>query len=205
MELTLKGLLDGVGEQENRCRELLLPLTEEQKRWSPSGHWSAIQCLDHVNLTLEGYLPGLRMAIRRGHEAGKRAAEPYAVSFLERWFLKSLEPPARIRFRSPKMFRPAPEPRIEEVQQRFFLLREELRQTVRSANGLDLAGIKLPSPAVSWFRISLGTAFAAMISHDRRHFHQIERLTENPDFPRDPAGAARPSQAELEETRDSVR
>jgi hypothetical protein len=183
MKLTPEGLLSGVAGVEERFRLLLLPLSPEQKNWNPPGVWSAVQCLDHMNVTVETYLPNIREAVARGRNERQVAEGPYRVRFLERRFLKTLEPPVRFRVRAPKAFLPSGGSTWDGVEQRFFDLREELRQAIRSAEGLDLSGVKLSSPAFSWFHIGLGPAFASILAHDRRHFWQIEQLKANPGFP----------------------
>lgn len=183
MNLTPEGLLSGVTDVEERFRLLLLPLSNEQKNWHPPDKWSAVQCLDHMNVTVETYLPKIRNAIARGRDERQLAEGPFRVRFLERRFLSALEPPVRFRVRAPKVFLPPAGSTWKAVEQRFLDLRGELRQAIRSAEGLDLSGVKLPSPAFSSFHIGLGAAFASILAHDRRHFWQIEQLKKTPGYP----------------------
>jgi hypothetical protein len=55
---------------------------------------------------------------------------------------------------------------------------------LRQANGLDLARARVRSPIASWIVMPLGTGFAAMIAHEKRHLWQARRVVEHPQFPR---------------------
>ena len=54
---------------------------------------------------------------------------------------------------------------------------------LRQANGVDLAKARVRSPASMWIRITLGSAFALMAAHERRHLWQARQLMARPDFP----------------------
>jgi hypothetical protein len=56
-------------------------------------------------------------------------------------------------------------------------------ERVRSAEGLDLSGIMMKSPAWPMLRFSLLTALAALAAHERRHLAQARRVTQRPGFP----------------------
>ena len=46
---------------------------------------------------------------------------------------------------------------------------------LRQANGLDLARARVSSPVARWLRLSLGSGFALMAAHERRHLWQARR------------------------------
>ena len=54
---------------------------------------------------------------------------------------------------------------------------------LRQANGVDLARARVRVPATSWLRIPLGSGFALMVAHARRHLVQAKRVMEAEDFP----------------------
>jgi hypothetical protein len=55
---------------------------------------------------------------------------------------------------------------------------------LRQANGLDLARAKVRSPTYAWLRFSLGSGFALMLAHERRHLWQARNVVNHPLFPR---------------------
>ncbi len=55
---------------------------------------------------------------------------------------------------------------------------------LRQSSGLHLSKGRVSSPVASWLRIQLGSAFAAMLAHERRHVWQARQVTQSPGFPR---------------------
>ena len=55
---------------------------------------------------------------------------------------------------------------------------------LRQANGLNLARAKVSAPTLRWLRFSLGSGFALMLAHERRHLWQARRVTQRADSPR---------------------
>jgi hypothetical protein len=54
---------------------------------------------------------------------------------------------------------------------------------LRQANGLDLGRARVRTPVATWLRMSLGSGFALLAAHERRHLWQARRITQMPGFP----------------------
>ena len=54
---------------------------------------------------------------------------------------------------------------------------------LRQANRLDLARARVSSPLARWLRFPLGSAFALMAAHERRHLGQARRVIQTAGFP----------------------
>lgn len=181
IKLDAKGLAEG--------------LTREQLNWRPEpGRWSVAQCLDHLNAINRASAELLDRAVAEGRQKGLLKDGPYAYGFLSRWFLQTLEPPVKRRFRAPAKFRPGADRSLDDVLPPFLALHERVETLLRQADGLDLARIKVPSPVTSLFRYSLGMAFWLLTAHDRRHLWQARQVLQDRRFPnaprREPAGTA---------------
>ena len=87
----LEGHLIQVHTSRSWFQHRILPLSIEQLRWRPDVRgWSVGQCLDHLNLTLDLYLPKIDDAIVRGYRGDTRdvcklcdRAELQALQLLE--------------------------------------------------------------------------------------------------------------------------
>jgi len=55
---------------------------------------------------------------------------------------------------------------------------------LHQANGLDLARARMVSPVLRWLRMPLGSGFAMMLAHERRHLAQARRVLSAEGFPR---------------------
>ena len=54
----------------------------------------------------------------------------------------------------------------------FLSLQDRYIETLQLASGVNLARVKVPSPAMSLLKLSLGQWLRAMESHQRRHLWQ---------------------------------
>ena len=164
---------------------LVLELTDEQFAWKPSPQaWSIAQCIDHLNVTARLYLTQLDEGIANAIRQGMYGNGPFVYWWFARMFVRMLEPPPRLRVKTPAVFQPpAARPR-REIMAAFRAYQVQYIDRLRQANGLDLARARVRSPAASWIYMPLGTGFAVMTAHERRHLWQARKVMEAPGFPR---------------------
>ncbi|MEK7667666.1 MAG: DinB family protein [Gemmatimonadota bacterium] len=173
------------GEQMADADALVAPLSAEQLTWRPApDRWSVADCLNHLNVTAEKYLPRIEQMVARGREEELESRGPFRHPFVGTWFVRMLEPPPRRRLRVPGVFAPLPGVEPAALLPEFLRLRTRLRNLVRDADGLDLARLKTSSPAARFFTLTLGQCFGALAAHDRRHLWQARQVANHPDFPR---------------------
>ena len=168
---------------------LLAALSDNQFYWSPDpATWSVAQCLEHLNVTARSYLPMLDDSIASAKRFGVYGTGPFHYRWFSRYFVKSMEPPVRRRFKAPAIFQPspqaAPQRKRTDIEAGFRGYQVQFVDRLRQANGVDLAKARVQSPASRWIRLDLGAGFALMTAHERRHLWQARRLTERADFPR---------------------
>ena len=158
------------------AHSLAAPLSDAQFAWQPAPDaWSVGQCLDHLNATARVYLPemdeGIADAIRRGlYNPG-----PYVYNWIGRLSVYVTEPTVRFRAKAPRPFLPAPTRPKTDVMAAFHAYQVQYVDRLRQANGLDLARARVRSPIVRWIRMPLGSSFAMMVAHERRHLAQARR------------------------------
>ncbi len=152
----------------------------ELTRAAADGGWSGAECFDHVARTVEVYLPVLRAALEDGRREGKLGDGPFHYGFLARTFLWILEPPVRMRVKAPGMFAPRPQPDPAAALAAFVAQHRELQKIIDLAEGLDLAAIRVASPANAKIKLPAGAAIGVLAAHARRHLWQARRvLTES--------------------------
>ena len=158
-------------------------LSRGQFNWRQSpDRWSIGQCVEHLNITTERYIPVLRRAMTDARAAGKLATGPFTLGFLERWFLGSMEPPPKRRFRTGKSFVAAPDLDPSATLERWNSQQAAFGGCIREAEGLDLKKIKVRSQfgPVSW---TMNGTFAILLAHERRHIWQAREVRNDPAFP----------------------
>src|SRR5258705_8142738 len=155
---------------------LVGPLTDAQFTWQPSPNgWSIAQCIDHLNVTARLYLPLLDEGIASAIRQGLYGEGPFTYWWLARLFTRLLEPPPRLRMKGPAAFQPPPARTRQEIMAAFRAYQVQYIDRLRQANGLDLARARGRSPAASWIYMPLGSGFAVMTAHERRHVWQAPR------------------------------
>jgi hypothetical protein len=136
--------------------------------------WSVAECLVHLNLTSQAFLPLFDAAIAEG--AKHRPAEPprYRRDF-RGWLLAwSLEPPAKVRTRTKPQFMPHHAGSRDEVLAAFANLQSDLSRRLEAASGLDLNRLRIRSPFEARLSYNMFSAFGILASHERRHLWQAE-------------------------------
>jgi hypothetical protein len=170
------------GEAQRLCRDLGTP----QFNWRPAvDRWSIGECLMHLNVSARVFSAAIEAAIDRGRAHGQVAAGPFRYGPFTRWLNRSLEPPIRIRYRSPRLFYPPSgiEYEVAATLDVFTAAERRWEDCLSRANGLDLARVKVPSPALPMLRFSLGAVFAGQATHERRHLWQAQQVRAEPGFP----------------------
>lgn len=159
-----------------RAERLAGSLDEEQWSKRPaSGGWSPAECLVHLNLTAEQFLPLIREQVRRGTEQRLVGVGPYRKDLKGRLLTWVIEPPVRrLKVKTSEAFVPQAESK-DRVLARFGDLQAELEAEILASDGLDLNRLKLASPFNSRLKYNLFSCFAIITAHERRHLWQAEQ------------------------------
>ena len=162
--------------------DLTTPLTDEQFTWRPGeDSWSIAECLDHLNATARVYLPSLDEGIADAIRRGVYAEGPFKYNWLGRLSVRFSD--MRVRLKASDDVQPGTGRTRREILAAFRAYQVQYIDRLRQANGVDLARARVRMPVGSWLRIPLGSGFALMISHSRRHLEQARRVTEADHFP----------------------
>lgn len=166
--------------------EVVEGLTDEQFNWRPGpGRWSVGECLVHLNLTSRAYLPVIDQAIARARSRGLAGSGSFRFGFLNGWLIRTIEPPPRRKFKTPKPVAVAPAGHeVDAVLREFVEYQDKLLACTQRAEGIDLARAKLRSPLMKLLKLSLAECFALLAAHERRHLWQARQVVAAPGFPR---------------------
>ncbi|HXS77578.1 MAG TPA: DinB family protein [Terracidiphilus sp.] len=139
------------------------------------GSWSAAECIQHLSLSADAYFPVWQQVIA---SAGPRKAEmnaPYQIDFWGRFLCWILEPPARIRSKTPAPFQPIDCGKVDEVLDGFLDRQERVIAALRRCRGRAIDQVKMASPIDSRIRYSIWSSFMVNAAHQRRHLWQAEQ------------------------------
>ena len=172
-------LEDALNAAERDARALMAGLTEDRGAWrAETGSWSVAECLDHLATADRVYLHAMRPPADRALAHGRRRRGPAQPGLIGRWFVRTLEPPARPLFKSkaPQSIRPRNSPAFSDAAAQFLGSQDEVRTFLRTYADIDLAGVRFPNPFVPGVRFSLATGLHVIAAHERRHLWQAWRV-----------------------------
>jgi hypothetical protein len=180
MSSDLSKILSELEANEAAVDAVMTGLDQVQLNWQPAPKsWSIAQCLDHVTRSNGDYLGGAARAVQAVKPAGGSASVPSApieAALLERLFLWAVEPPARLRVKSPRSAMPPVSVDPANVRAALLKTHSEMRALIREAGGLDLNRIVFPNPFFRQMPIRVGTALLVVPAHERRHIWQANNV-----------------------------
>jgi hypothetical protein len=166
------------------ARALMAGLTDEQLNWQPApGSWSVGQCLEHLCITNEAYLPAIGAALRGTPDA---PAEDITPGWFGRWFLRKFVEPSNEskRVGAPAKIRPGTRVGLS-VLNRLLASNQACRELIGKTRTKDVNSIRFRNPFLPGIRFTVGTGLQIVASHERRHLKQAERVRESVSFPKD--------------------
>lgn len=159
-------------------------LSPEQLNWKPSAErWSVAQCFDHLITTNSGYLPIVDDVLKGQKKSSVWQKLPVLPGFFGRILIKSLDPSSTRKIKAPKKFQPAQSDVPATIIEDFVAQQSQLIEKMKATANLDLERIVITSPAASFVTYSLMDAYRIIVVHERRHFQQAQRVTEESSFP----------------------
>jgi hypothetical protein len=164
---------------ERDARALVSGLSETFGAWRPdTDSWSVAECLDHLAIANRVYLQAMQAPAERALIDGRRRRRPARPGAIGGWFVRTLEPPVKPRFRTraPHRIRPRRAPSLADAATQFLASQEEVRAFLRRYGDIDLAGVRFPNPFIRGVRFSLATGLHVIAAHERRHLWQAWRL-----------------------------
>lgn len=145
--------------------------------------WSVAECIVHLNLSAEAMLPLLRTAVEDARALGTLPVARYRPTMFGRLLARMVGPAPGVgrfrlgRVRTGAKFVPAVglEPR-ERIEREFLRLHEAVIALLRSADGVAIDRVTVPSPFVEGARYDGYSAFLIVARHVHRHLAQAERV-----------------------------
>jgi len=159
-----------------QTRALVNGLSAEQLTQRPTPNsWSIAECVAHLNITSREYLPILSEALERAPRTTP-APSKFKMDVMGRLLKWSLEPPYKMKTKTTRQFEPVEIGSPDQLVQAFSDLQEQLKSTIKQANGFAIDKVKLASPFNDRIKYNLFSAFNILVAHERRHIWQAEQV-----------------------------
>ena len=137
--------------------------------------WSAAECLSHLSISTESFLPPLREAIDNARAKGWTSTQKPSMDVLGRVLRWFLEPPIRKRVTTSAPFVPKSVRAKAEAFGEFSSLQAKLLDLISEADGLNLKKMRIVSPFDKRVKYNVYSAFRILVAHQRRHLWQAEQ------------------------------
>lgn len=137
--------------------------------------WSAAECLAHLSISSQMFVPVLESAIADARKRGlkpKRQPKMDVIGRVLRWFL---EPPIRQRVKTTAPLVPKAVRAKSEAFGEFASLQGKIGELLNNARDVDLTRVKIVSPFDRRVRYNVYSAFRIVVAHQRRHLWQAEQ------------------------------
>ena len=175
-----------IGELEasdQRGERLVRGLNPRQLNWSPApGAWSIGQCLQHLLIANEVYLPPISRSLEGRRQSPVREV---TLGWFSRWFIRNYIAPRSndgTRAQAPRKIRPSQS--VESTVLDAFLRSNGVaRELVSQASAYDVNRIRFKNPFIPLLRFTVGTGLEIISKHQSRHLQQAERVRQSPEFP----------------------
>jgi hypothetical protein len=165
----------------NRTRELIReaellrdkPESALNDKPSPES-WSALECLEHLNLYGRFYLPEISKRI--GEKKGN--AEPvFKSGWLGNYFANSMLPKAKLnKMKTFKNMNPVNSKLDKRVVEEFLDQQKEMLRLLDEARNVSLNKTRSGISLSKWIKLKLGDTFRFVIYHNQRHMAQALRI-----------------------------
>lgn len=153
------------------------------ERWSARSdpaRWSPAECIAHLNLTSQAYIPLIQQAIGEGRRLPPMTRRRYRRDFVG-WMFGTMTRPipsigklriGRVKTTTP--FVPTGELPQNLLLAEFRRCQLELVRLLGEGDGLQLDRVKIVSPFAGRIRYNCYSAFRILPPHQERHLQQAE-------------------------------
>ncbi len=144
-----------------------------------SGGWSIDECVAHLALTNQRYVPILAEASDAAPAFDDGAIPAHLHRDLAGRFLTwMMEPPVRFKVPTRAEFTPLGTVSRARTMAAFDASQAAIQQQIRAMDGLDITRIRVTSPFNTSLRYSAYSALHILAAHERRHLWQAENVRE---------------------------
>lgn len=151
------------------------PLDDLNWRNNPT-RWSVLECIEHLNMYGDYYLPVIEREIVRNSSPAKAEYKP---GLLGNYFANMMLPGERSRkIKTLKDKDPIGSTLDKKTLNRFLVQQEKTLELLEKGKTVNLNRIKIPISIATWIKLNLGDTFRVIIYHNQRHIEQARNVLE---------------------------
>lgn len=161
----------------------------DDERWgkrSDPARWAPAECVAHLNLTSEAYIPRFRKALEEARQLPHHRTGRYKRDFLGGLFAMMVGPQPKVagirigKVKTTADFVPTGNYPRQQILAQFKRDQDELIAIVRESDGLAIDKVMIRSPFGEKISYNCYSAFTIIPRHQERHLGQAERVWNTP-------------------------
>ena len=185
MNQELPGLIAEAHAIAGDARRIFGALNGEQLNWKRSAdEWSVAQCFEHLIKINSTYFPQLQDVADGSHLQTWRARVPFLPRLFGSLVLGAVKPAAPRKLKAARHVQPATSAIGPDIIERFVTHQQDVIERMKQTGHRDLSAVVIISPLAPIAVYSVLDAFRIIVTHERRHMAQAERVTKAGGFPR---------------------
>lgn len=144
-------------------------------RQKGANQWSILECLEHLNLYGDYYLPEIEKQLLQGKKVSKSAF--FKSGILGNYFanLMKVDGDKIKKMKSPRDKNPVNSKLSVITIDRFLKQAEKLKMLLGQSEKINLTSTKVPISLSKWVRLRLGDTLRFYVYHIERHILQAQR------------------------------
>lgn len=135
--------------------------------------WNILECLEHLNLYGDFYLPKIERKIAKSKE---KSYVEFKSGFLGKYFAESMIKEDDKKFKTFKNKNPINKILDRSTLDRFINQQYKLLELLKLSRDINLNKIKIDTSLSIFIKLKLGDIFQFLVNHQLRHLNQIDRI-----------------------------
>jgi len=159
------------------AESLLLKTDEELNKRLTDESWSVLECLEHLNLYGNFYLPEIKNRIERSKT---KAATEFKSGWLGNYFAQSMLPKENLnKMKAFKSMNPIHSSLSKNTVTVFIDQQKQLLDLLNASRNVNLNKVKTNISITTLIKLKLGDTFKFLIYHNKRHVVQAKKVLAN--------------------------
>lgn len=172
-EELITDLIERTRQHINQVEKLKQQPAAELRRKPAPEQWSVLECIEHLNLYGDFYLPEIE---RRIQESTYGPEATVKSGWLGNYFANSMLPKQKLnKIKTFKSKNPNGRRLDSSVLDRFLDQQFKTLELLDRARGVSLSKTKT-AITIGWLRLRLGDTFRVVIYHNQRHMVQVSNI-----------------------------
>lgn len=150
-------------------------LSIEELNWRMAQDtWSILECIEHLNLYGDFYIPEISKRIK---ESNKQPEPVFKSGFLGNYFAKMMLPPEKLnKMNTFKDKNPLGSNLDKTTIEKFLLQQEQILELLDKSRKVNLGKTKTTTSISKLIKLKLGDTFRVLIYHNERHIVQANKV-----------------------------